>query len=233
MRPDYRKAAEKAIETHRRFKTDISHIDALPILKQLQNVLMIDYTEFGIIGNIGFCCNSTTADDNQDAITLVSRKNGKLKYIIIYSRNCPDAQLELALCRELGHVILEHDGSTPEFVWMEEANCFAHYFLCPLPLLKPATVKIEKQPRIVHYRPKMGNRLWEMKSIQTFSSIDEIRIHVSDEKNRYNRYTESNAPEISPEDIELRKTNDSSDIAGWRNCFDLVLNGETVGYCGE
>ena len=40
-----------------------------------------------------------------------------------------------ALARELGNVVLEHDGTLPEEIRNEEARAFAHHFLCPRPLI--------------------------------------------------------------------------------------------------
>jgi hypothetical protein len=43
--------------------------------------------------------------------------------------------LQRALAREMGHIVLGHDGSLPEDVRMAEALTFAHHFLCPRPLI--------------------------------------------------------------------------------------------------
>ena len=43
--------------------------------------------------------------------------------------------VQRALARELGHIVLGHDGSRPEEVRTAEALCFAQHLLCPRPLL--------------------------------------------------------------------------------------------------
>ena len=48
----------------------------------------------------------------------------------------PQYLVQRALARELGHIVLGHDGSKPEDVRMAEAYCFAHHLLCPRPLIR-------------------------------------------------------------------------------------------------
>ena len=43
--------------------------------------------------------------------------------------------LQRALARELGHIVLGHDGSRPEDVRTEEALVFARHLLCPRPVI--------------------------------------------------------------------------------------------------
>lgn len=222
MRPDYRRAAEKATETFSQYKMDADNIEPLRILRKLDNVMLVEYSISEMVDGIDFPDSTVTLDSDKDAVTLVNRINGKLKYITIYNRKVSVERLTLALARELGHVILEHDGNTPEFVWLEEANCFAHHFLCPLSLIKPVK---EKTVKIIHYRPKMDSQLWELKSILPFYSIEEMLIHIANENSIHGK--------IKPNDIMFRRKNGSMDVAGWKNCFDVVLNGKTVGYCGE
>lgn len=50
-------------------------------------------------------------------------------YLVIYNQEMPCKSIRYAVARELGHIVMEHDGSRPEDVRMEEANCFARKFL--------------------------------------------------------------------------------------------------------
>ena len=63
--------------------------------------------------------------DNQDAITMF----GNGSYLVIYNQELPCRVIRNAVARELGHIVMEHDGSRPEDVRMEEANYFAKKFL--------------------------------------------------------------------------------------------------------
>ena len=73
---------------------------------------------------------------SKDAVTLVKDVNGKLRYFVIYNMMLPDYLMQRAIARELGHIVLGHDGSRPEEVRMMEAMFFARHLLCPRPLVK-------------------------------------------------------------------------------------------------
>ena len=135
-KPDYQKAAIKAAETLIRFNVTSAPVLPLPMLKKLPDVLVISFTEMS-----QFCGvdrkNLVTmfGNENQDAITAVFRKDDKLIYLIAYNQRLPIYMIQRSLAREMGHIILEHDGSLPEDVRMAEADCFAHHLICPRPLV--------------------------------------------------------------------------------------------------
>ena len=74
--------------------------------------------------------------EQRDAVTSIHFKDGKLRYLFNYNQRLPFYLLQRALARELGHIVLGHDGSKPEEIRMAEAQCFAHHFLCPRPLIR-------------------------------------------------------------------------------------------------
>ena len=136
MTPDYRKAAIKAMETLIQYKIGTAPIDPLPILKQIPGVLVLTFQEMSeqthinrneILDKLG--C------ENQDALTTVFVKGSDLKYVVTYNRLLSEGIINRALARELGHIVLAHDGTKPEQVRNDEARCFAHHLLCPRPLL--------------------------------------------------------------------------------------------------
>ena len=136
MTPDYERAAIKASETLIKHQIGTAPIDPLPILKKTQGVLVLTFEEVSnktnidrkeILNNLG--CK------NQDAVTTVFVDDDQLKYVVTYNRLLSSGMISRALARELGHIILEHDGSKPENVRNEEAKCFAHHLLCPRPLI--------------------------------------------------------------------------------------------------
>ena len=136
MKPDYEKAAIKASEILKDYKIGTAPVDPLPILKNTPGVLVMTFEEMS---------NKTNRDrdeildtlgcSNQDAVTTVFVHQDKLQYIVTYNRLLPSAVIDRALARELGHVILGHDGTKPEDVRNEEARAFAHHLLCPRPLI--------------------------------------------------------------------------------------------------
>lgn len=201
MIPNYRRAATKANETLK------SGTDPLEILNGLPNVRVIPLDISPISG------------DNCDAFTCVRRKNGSLQYIVVYNSGLPSFLVKKALARELAHIILSHDGNSPEEIWSEEANCFAYHFICP---------KLKR----INYKPQRASMLWELKDIKVFDSIEKMKQHIAEEETKFDRFIGKNANH-KPADVELREKSKFDSIMGWKNCCDVVVNGKTVGYCGE
>ena len=69
-------------------------------------------------------------------MTTVCNHGGRLVYIVAYNQRLPFYMLQRGLARELGHIVLHHDGSRPEDVRAEEALVFARHLICPRPLVK-------------------------------------------------------------------------------------------------
>ena len=136
MTPDYEKAAIKATETLIQYKIGAAPIDPLPMLKQTPGVLVLSFEEMANQTNIDRKeILDTLGCKNQDALTTVFVHDDDLKYVVTYNRMLSAGIISRALARELGHIILGHDGTRPEEVRNEEAKCFAHHLLCPRPLI--------------------------------------------------------------------------------------------------
>lgn len=136
MKPDYERAALKAAETLDKYEVSSAPVSALPILKKIPGVLVVSYEDMSNqMGKDRNCVISMFGDHNQDAFTSVNVIEGKTQYIITYNQRLPVNLFQRALARELGHIVLGHDGSLPEEVRMEEAKCFANHFLMPRPMI--------------------------------------------------------------------------------------------------
>lgn len=136
MTPNYEHAATKAIETLISNNICTAPVIPLPIFKRTPGVLVLSFTELS--DKLGVDRNNLVTicgEDNQDAVTSIHIDNGKLRYLVTYNQRLPLYLIQRALARELGHIILGHDGSRPEEVRHEEAMCFAHHLLCPRPLI--------------------------------------------------------------------------------------------------
>ena len=121
MKPDLEKAARKAKELK-----ETGADCPLQILKTLKHVGAASFADAS--ARYGINRESLLAmfdDGNQDAITVF--KDGS--YLVIYNQELPCRMIRHAVARELGHIVMEHDGSRPEDVRMEEANYFAEQFL--------------------------------------------------------------------------------------------------------
>ena len=57
-------------------------------------------------------------------------------YVVFYNMFLPSEVVRRAIARELGHIVLGHDGMTRSMeARMEEAHCFAHHLLTPRPII--------------------------------------------------------------------------------------------------
>ena len=134
-KPDYEAAATKALETLINNRINTTPIIPLPVFKRMPGVGVFSFTEMSNMSNIERRSFMSMLGDSSDAITL-HIDHPKMKYIVGYNQRLPFYMLQRGLARELGHMVLGHDGKTrTEEARMEEAYCFAHHFLCPRPLI--------------------------------------------------------------------------------------------------
>lgn len=109
-------------------ETLTKYVDRSPlaILESIDGVRVMSFQEMSDIANvqrdrlIGMFGNG-----NSDAVTTVYVCGKKLRYAVAYDRTRPQEEKDLALARELGHIVLGHDGTKPEDIRNEEAKCFA------------------------------------------------------------------------------------------------------------
>lgn len=141
MTPDYEKAAIKATETLISNNIGTAPVDPIPILKKIPNVLVMSYESISKeLNEDRRCVMDVFGVKNQDAFTTVFINDDQKHYLVTFNQLLSVNLVQRALARELGHIILEHDGTRPESVRNEEAICFAHHLLCPRPLLHSITV---------------------------------------------------------------------------------------------
>ena len=136
MIPDYQLAATKATETLIKYRIDSAPVSPLPILKRTPGVLVVSYQKMSDdMDQDRQCVIDMFGEKNQDAFTSVNLKDGKKLYIVTYNQKLSQVFVQRALARELGHIVLGHDGSRPEDVRNEEAKCFANHLLAPRALI--------------------------------------------------------------------------------------------------
>lgn len=121
MKPDFQKAEQKAKELK-----EAGADCPLAILKKLKNVSATSFADASSRYGIDRETLLSMFDaGNQDAITMF--RNGS--YLVIYNQELPCKTIRYAVARELGHIVMDHDGSRPEDVRMQEAEHFAKCFL--------------------------------------------------------------------------------------------------------
>ena len=137
MTPNLERAATAAAETLIKYNVTSAPVAPLRILKALPGVIVLSFAEMAS----GFGIDRKELMDmygsmNKDAFTMVREVNGKLRYFVGYNLLLPEYLLQRAVARELGHIILGHDGSRPMDVRMTESMFFARHLLCPRPLIR-------------------------------------------------------------------------------------------------
>lgn len=137
MTPDLERAATAAAETLIKYRVTSAPVSPLKILKSIRGVLVLSFTD--IADEIGIdrqIIIDRLGDRNKDAVTLVKQIDGRLRYIVTFNQRMPEYILQRAIARELGHIVLGHDGSRPVDVRRTEALYFARHLLCPRPLIR-------------------------------------------------------------------------------------------------
>ena len=136
MNPDFDRAATAAAEILIKYGISTAPVDPIPIFKKAHGFNVVTFTEMSqMIGMSRHDLVSTFEAENHDAVTSVYIKDGHPHYLVAYNMRLPQYIVQRALAREMGHIILGHDGSRPDDVRNAEALCFAHHLLCPRPLI--------------------------------------------------------------------------------------------------
>ena len=132
MNPDYERASVCAAEMLVRYNICTAPIDPVPVYKKTEGVLLVPFAD--VSQNIGVPRNDITSVFH-DAVTVARPEGEHLSYLVSYNQRLPMDSVQRLLARELGHIILGHDGTRPESIRMEEAYAFALHFLFPRPLI--------------------------------------------------------------------------------------------------
>ena len=134
MKPDYERAAAMALATLIESKIRKTPISPLPMIKRRDGVIVMSFAEVSGMAEIERENVIPRMGESRDAVTLFTAHK-KVKYLVAYNQQLPMAHVQRALARELGHIVLGHDGSRPVDVREAEAVFFAHHLLCPRPLI--------------------------------------------------------------------------------------------------
>ena len=137
MTPDYDLAATRAIEILIARHITETPIPSMPILLDYPGVRIMSFSSIADQAEVERDDLVPMFGWNQDAVTLrLSGEPDDVQYVVIYNMKLPHEQIRRSIARELGHIVLGHDGQTrPMDVRMAEALCFAHHLLTPRPII--------------------------------------------------------------------------------------------------
>lgn len=138
MKPDYDRAAVAAMQLLIDNHITETPIDPMPMLISYPGVRVISFAKMANDAAIDRDELVPLFVANQDAATFrLKELIGDVEYVVAYNLRLPYEIICRAVARELGHLVLGHDGVTrPYEIRRAEAMCFAHHLLSPRPVLR-------------------------------------------------------------------------------------------------
>lgn len=137
MTPDYDRAAVAAMNLLIENNITETPIKPMPILLNYKGVRVMPFTHMADEAGIEREDLIPMFGSNQDAATFhLSMGINDVRYIVVYNMRLPFEIIWRGVARELGHIVLGHDGVTrPQEVRRAEAMCFAHHLISPRPII--------------------------------------------------------------------------------------------------
>ena len=129
MLPNYEAAAAAAMNLLIRKNITSTPIDSLSILLSTPGVRVMTFSEMATETGENRDELVPLFGKNQDAVTFkLPQAFDGVDYVVIYNRFLSVDIVSRGIARELGHIIMGHDGQTrPADVRMAEALCFSHH----------------------------------------------------------------------------------------------------------
>lgn len=136
--PDFDRAATAAMEILIANQITETPVIPLPILKNYPGVRVISFTHMADVAGIEREDLVPLFGGNQDAATFhLNMAIDDVRYVVVYNMRLPHEIICRGIARELGHIVLGHDGLARRAdVRMAEAMCFAHHLLSPRPIIQ-------------------------------------------------------------------------------------------------
>lgn len=135
--PDYDRAAIAAMNLLVEHSITETPINPLPIMLGLPHVRVMPFTHMASEAGMDREDLIPLFGANADAATFHCLGIDDVKYVVVYNMRLPFEIIWRGIARELGHVVLGHDGMTrPISVRNAEAVCFSHHLICPRPLIQ-------------------------------------------------------------------------------------------------
>ena len=136
--PDYESAAIKAMQLLIDNQITETPVNPLPIMLDYPGVRVLPFTSMADRAGVERDDLVPLFGSNQDAATFhLGMDIPDVKYVVVYNMRLPYEMIWRGIARELGHIVLSHDGATrTSSSRMAEALCFAHHLLCPRPIIR-------------------------------------------------------------------------------------------------
>ena len=179
MTADFDRAATAAMKILIDFKITETPVPSSQILLNYPHIRVMSFSNMADNSEVDREDLIPQFGQNQDAVTFRMTGMDDVQYVVVYNARLPFEDIRRSIARELGHIVLGHDGQTrPTDVRKAEALCFAHHLLTPRPILHmilqsgmPLTVNV-----LTHTTGCSGDCVDEMQEIPG--------VHVDPQLNR-------------------------------------------------
>ena len=137
MKPDYDRAAIAAMRLLIEHQITETPIIPTPMLKNFPGCRVMSFTHMADQAGMERADLVPLFGPRQDAATFrLTMGIESVEYVVVYNQRLPYEMIWRGVARELGHIVLGHDGVTrPDSVRLAEAMCFAHHLLSPRPII--------------------------------------------------------------------------------------------------
>ena len=136
MKPDFDRAATAAMKLLIERNVTETPIDSMQLLVNSPTVRVMSFASMADNSEVDREDLVPQFGLNQDAATFKMYGMEDVEYVVVYNMKLPFEDIRRAVARELGHIVLGHDGETrPTEVRKAEALCFAHHLLTPRPII--------------------------------------------------------------------------------------------------
>lgn len=85
---------------------------------------------------------------------------------------------------------------------------------------------------MIRYKPNLDSLLWSLKSIEYFDNIDDLKAFVSDQRTRFCHAIGRTDRFFHSHDVHFSDVIPDSFLR-WKNYRCVIIDGITVGHCGE
>ena len=135
--PNYESAALSAMELLIVNQVTETPVNPLPILLNYPGVRVMPFTQMASRAGMDRDDLVPLFGGNQDAATFhLDMDIPGVRYVVVYNMRLPFEIIWRGIARELGHIVLGHDGATRTAdARLAEAMTFAHHLLCPRPVI--------------------------------------------------------------------------------------------------
>ena len=86
---------------------------------------------------------------------------------------------------------------------------------------------------MIKYIPNLDTLLWSFKSIEYFDTLEDLKFFIADQRTRFCRFIGRLDKSFRSADVTLSDPLSHNPVVCWKNYRSVIVDGITVGHCGE